>query len=153
MKRLVIDGVSGFQQAALEPERIVRFWSALSNELRVLGVTTVHTLEMPAPVDTDSRVPINEISSLAEVMVLMRHVELRSRLHRLVSLSKVREGAFDPSIRTFTIGDAGIVVGGPFEGVEAVLDGMAREAAAGMPSAPSEGNDQDPSGDGTGRSG
>jgi circadian clock protein KaiC len=46
VKRLVIDGVSGFQQAAVEQERIVRFWSTLSNELRALGITALHTLEM-----------------------------------------------------------------------------------------------------------
>ena len=142
VKRLVIDGVSGFHQAALEPERIVRFWSALSNELRGLGVTTVFTLGMPDLMETDTRVPVGGLSLLADVMVLVRYVELRSRLYRLVSLFKVREGAFDPSIREFTIGDAGVVVGKPFEGVEAVLGGMARQGGAGPPAAPS-GNDQD----------
>ena len=127
-KRLVIDGISGFQEAAVERERIVRFWSALSNELRALGITALHTLEMPELVGTEVRVPVNGMSSLAEGMVLLRYVELRSRLYRLISLFKVREGAFDPTIREFTITDAGIVVGKPFEGVEAVLSGMAREA-------------------------
>jgi circadian clock protein KaiC len=129
VKRLVIDGISGFQQAAVEPERIVRFWSALSNELRGLRVTALHTLEMPELVGAEVRVPVNGISSLAEGMVLLRYVELRSRLYRLISLFKVREGTFDPTIREFTITDAGIVVGTPFEGAEAVLSGMAREAA------------------------
>ena len=129
VKRLVIDGISSFQQAAVEPERIVRFWSTLSNELRALGVTTLHTLEMPELVGADIRIPVSGISSLAEVMVLMRYVELRSRLYRLISLFKVREGAFDPTIREFAITGTGIVVGEPFEGVEAVLSGMAREAA------------------------
>jgi len=46
VKRLVIDGISGFRQAALETDRIVRFWSALSNELRAQGVTTLHTVEL-----------------------------------------------------------------------------------------------------------
>jgi circadian clock protein KaiC len=129
VKRLVIDGISGFQQAAVEPERIVRFWSALSNELRALGVATLYTLEMPELMGPDIRVPVNGMSSIAEVMVLLRYVELRSRLYRLISLFKVREGAFDPTIREFAITGAGIVVGAPFEGVEAVLSGMAREAA------------------------
>ena len=129
VKRLVIDGISGFQQAALEPERMVRFWSALSSELRALGVTTLHTLELPELMGTEIRAPLGGISSLAEVIVLLRYVELRSRLYRLISVFKVREGAFDPTIREFTITDAGIVVGKPFEGVEAVLSGMAREAA------------------------
>jgi circadian clock protein KaiC len=152
VKRLVIDGVSGFQQAALEPERIVRFWSTLLNELRALGVTTLHTSWMPELVGTEIRVPPNGIAPLAEVMVLMRYVELRSRLYRLISLVKVREDAFDPTIREFTIGNAGVVVGKPFEGVEGVLSGMARDVAKGGTAVPSGDNQASP-GAGTGRSG
>ncbi len=140
VKRLVIDGVSGFQQAALEPERIVRFWSVLSNELRALGVTTVHTSWLADLVGTEIRVPATGVAQLAEIVVLMRYVELRSRLYRLVSLVKVREDAFDPTIREFTISDAGAVVGEPFEGVEGVLSGMARNVAEGGTAVPSGDN-------------
>jgi circadian clock protein KaiC len=129
VKRLVIDGLSLLQHAAIETDRIVRFWSALTNELRARGVTTFHTSEMPAIIGADFRMPMGGVASLAEVMVVLRYVELRSRLYRLISLVKVREGAFDPAIRNFIIGDSGIVVGGPFEGVEAVLSGIARRAA------------------------
>ena len=153
VKRLVIDGISGFQQAALEPERIVRFWSALSNELRALGVTTLHTLELQELAGPEVREPVNGISSLAEVVVLVRYVELRSRLYRLISLLKVREGAFDPTIREFAINDTGIVVGGPFEGVESVLSGMARKVVRSAPMASSGGSDRDSGGDDTGQSG
>jgi circadian clock protein KaiC len=152
VKRLVIDGVGGLQQAALEPERMVRFWSALSNELRALGVTTVHVSWMPDLVGTEIRVPPSGVVPLAEVMVLMRYVELRSRLYRLISLVKVREDAFDPTIREFTIGNAGVVVGKPFEGVEGILSGMAREVTKGGTAVPS-GDNQASSGAGTGRSG
>lgn len=141
VKRLVVDGISGFQQAAVEPERILRFWSALSNELRALGATTLHTVEMPELAGPDIRVPVNGMSSLADGMVLLRYVELRSRLYRLISLFKVREGAFDPTIREFEITGAGIVVGEPFEGLEAVLSGMAREAAGRAAVAVAAGND------------
>ncbi len=82
----------------------------------------------------------------------MRYVELRSRLYRLVSLVKVREDAFDPTIREFTIGDAGAVVGKPFEGVEGVLSGMARNVATGEAAVPSGDNQASP-GAATGRSG
>ncbi|MBV1800307.1 ATPase domain-containing protein [Siccirubricoccus sp. G192] len=154
VKRLLIDGLSGFQQAALEPERLVRFWSALSNELRALGVTTLHTLEMPELIGADLRVPVSGISSLAEVMVMLRYVELQSRLYRLISLFKVREGAFDPTIREFEITAAGITVGEPFERVEAVLSGMARAALsrAATVAASSDGA-RAPSADDTGQSG
>ncbi|MCW6512286.1 ATPase domain-containing protein [Lichenifustis flavocetrariae] len=151
VKRLVIDGLSGFQQAALEPERIVRFWSALSNELRARDVTTLHTLELQELAGPEIRIPISGIASLAEVMVLVRYVELRSRLYRLISMSKVREGAFDPTIREFEITDAGVVVGKPFEGVEAVLSGMARAVSANAYVASSEASLTVPPDAGTGR--
>ena len=128
VKRLVIDSMSVFQEAALEPERIIRFWSALLNELRACGVTTLHTLEQQELSGPEVRMPLHGIAFLSEIMVLMRFVELRSRLYRLISLLKVREGAFDPTLREFTISDTGIAVGEPFIGVEAILSGTAREA-------------------------
>lgn len=142
VKRLVIDGISGFQQAALEPERIVRFWSALSHELRALGVTTLHTLEMQELTVPNVRVPVSGISSLAEVMVMLRYVEVRFRLHRLISLFKVREGSFDPTIREFEITDAGLVVGKSFQGVEAVTSEMPQEATWSADPASSDGSSQ-----------
>jgi circadian clock protein KaiC len=152
VKRLVIDGIAGLQQAVLEPERMMRFWSALSNELRALGVTTIHVSWMPDLVGTEVRVPPGGIAPLAEVMVLMRYVELRSRLYRFISLIKVREDAFDPTIRELTIGNAGIVVGKPFEDVEGILSGMAREVTKGGIAGPSGDNQASPDA-GTGRSG
>ena len=127
VKRLVIDGFSVFQEAAVEPNRIVRFWSALSNELRALGVTTMYTLELQELAGPDFRAPMSGIASLGEVMILLRYVELRSRLCRLISLLKVREGAFDNTIREFAISDTGIVVGGPFDAVAAGRTGAAPE--------------------------
>ena len=127
VKRLVIDGLSGFEQATSEPERFVRFWSTLTNELRALGVTTIYIMEMAEIVGPHLNVPVSGVSSLAEAMIILRYLELGSRLHRIISLMKVREGAFDPTIRRFTISEAGITIGEPFEGVEAVLTGMARE--------------------------
>jgi len=46
VKRLVIDGLLGFQEIAADrPHRIGRFLTALANEFRGLSVTTVYTAE------------------------------------------------------------------------------------------------------------
>jgi circadian clock protein KaiC len=46
VKRLVIDGLLGFQEIAADrPHRIGRFLTALANEFRVLNVTTFYTAE------------------------------------------------------------------------------------------------------------
>ena len=144
VKRLVIDGISGFQESALERERMVRFWSVLAGQLRALGVTTLHIMEIPELMAAEIRKPMDGVSAIAEVLILLRFVELQSRLFRLISVFKVREGAFDPTIREFTITDAGITVGKPFEGVEAVLSGMAREATRATAVIPSEDRSAEP---------
>jgi circadian clock protein KaiC len=41
---------------------------------------------------------------------------------------KVRDAAYDSTIREFSITDAGIVIGGPFAGAEGVLTGALRES-------------------------
>jgi hypothetical protein len=67
---------------------------------------------------------------------------------------RMRKLAFDPTIREFAITSAGIVVGKPFEGVEAVLSGMPREAARRAAAAVVEGGEQGspPPGNDTARS-
>lgn len=80
VKRLVIDGISGFQESALERERMVRFWSVLAGELRALGVTTLHTMELPELMGAEIRKPMDGVSAMAEVLILLRFVELQSRL-------------------------------------------------------------------------
>jgi circadian clock protein KaiC len=125
-KRLVIDGIALFQEAAAEPERITRFWSALTNELKALGVTTLYTLELQEIAGPDLRLPLSGVASLSEVAILMRYVELQSRLYRLISLLKIRGGAFDPTIREFTMSNTGIEVGDRFKGVDTVLSGVGR---------------------------
>jgi circadian clock protein KaiC len=109
------------------------------------------------------------LSALSDVVVVVRYVELRSRLFRLISLFKMRAGAFDPTIREFASSrvrefassrvrefaindDVGIVVGKPFEGVEAILSGIAREVARSAEAAPPEDHDRQSSG-GSGRTG
>ena len=110
VKRLVIDGLTSFHKAAVEPSRLDHFFTALANELRVLGVTTLYTLEVPDILGPAIRIPINDISSLAENLILLRFIELRAQLYRMISLLKVRDSDFDPSLHEFTIGADGIAI-------------------------------------------
>ena len=68
------------------------------NELRVLEVTTVYTLEVPDIMGPNIRNPIGDLSSLAENLILLRFVELGASLHRLVWVLKVRDSAFASSL-------------------------------------------------------
>jgi circadian clock protein KaiC len=122
-RRLFVDGVEGFSAAAVYADRMPRFLSALTNQLRTWDVTTVFSDELPlfrAGIDLPNR----DLANVVETVVLLRYVELKSQLHRLISIMKMRESRYDTSIREFTLGENGIVVSGSFQSAQAVLSGL-----------------------------
>jgi circadian clock protein KaiC len=130
VKRLFIDGLGGFLESAISPQRVSRFFSCLTNELRALGVTTIFTMEVPEITGPVIRVPATGLSALLENLIFLRFVERGSSLHRLVSVHKVRDSGHDPSLREFFITDRGVHIGEVFSGVEGVTTGVAREPAS-----------------------
>jgi len=124
-RRLFIDGVQGFAAAAVYEDRIPRFLSALTNQLRTWDVTTLISEELPL-FGQDVEIPNPELSHVVESVILLRYVELKSQLHRLISIMKMRESPYDTSIREFTMDRDGIEVSGSFDSAEAILSGYAR---------------------------
>lgn len=135
VQRLFLDGADGLLQAVAHPERFTTFFAALSNELRSLGVTTAITLETPMG-GPDLGLPPVSLSASVDNILFVRYMELRSQLHRLISILKVRESGYDPSIREFHITSRGLEVARTFESAEAVLDQMTQ----GKEGAPSRGS-------------
>jgi circadian clock protein KaiC len=121
VERLFIDGLSAFRSGAVDPSRIGNFFSALSNELRVRGVTTLYTLEVPNILGPAVNVPVDDASSLAENMILMRFVERGSHLHRLVSILKTRDSNFVPSLYEFDLADTGMMIHDTAESADRLL--------------------------------
>jgi circadian clock protein KaiC len=109
-KRLFIDGLTAFRNGAVDPSRVGNFFSALSNELRVRGVSTIYSLEVPNILGPAVNVPVDDASRLAENMILMRFVERGGRLHRLVSILKARDSGFDSSLREYDLTAKGIEI-------------------------------------------
>jgi len=125
VKRLIIDGLLGFQEIAADrPHRIGRFLTALANELRVLNVTTVYTAETRNLIGGVIEGPTIGLSTIAENLILLRYVEIRSQLRRLISVVKMRDSDFDSSLREFRITSTGIELEHTFESAEAILSGF-----------------------------
>jgi circadian clock protein KaiC len=136
VRRLFLDGLGGFIQSSVEPSRLSRFMAILTNELRACAVTTLYTWETQEVIGPGIQMPVMGISSLLESVIALRYVEHRSRTRRLVSIVKVRDSDFDPSLREFSITDRGLSVAGTFESAEEVLSGFARDRTDHHPSAP-----------------
>jgi circadian clock protein KaiC len=126
VKRLFIDSLDSLSRSILFPERTSRFFTALMNELRFLGVTTLSSLELPELFSPTVALPIQGISAAAENTIFIRSVELNSKLHRLISVVKMQRSGYDPAIREFIIGDQGIKIGNVFEGFVGTITGLAR---------------------------
>jgi len=107
-QRLFIDGLNAIQEGAVYPDRLSPFLTALSNQLSALGVTTAIAGEMHAILGSGVDVPLSGISPLVENTILLRYVEHRSRLARLIAVLKVRGSGHDTLVREFAITSAGI---------------------------------------------
>ena len=57
--------------------------------------------ELSSVVGPELRVPLPSASPAFDNLLVLRQFELRSRLRRMASVLKVRESAFDPTIREF----------------------------------------------------
>lgn len=132
VKRLVIDGLNGFQESSDIRDRVLHVCSALASELKALGVTMILTSETRNIVGPGIEMPFNGISSVVENVLVLRFVEHRARIYRLLSILKVRGSGFDSSLREFHISGDGIELLDTFEGASSILTGFVTEAKAGQ---------------------
>lgn len=109
ISRLFVDGIEGFLDGAVHRERISTFLTALSVSLRESGATTLFSEELPLFTET-IETGTTLLSAVVENVLLLRYVEIDAELRRLISVIKLRESSFDPSIREFSISRHGISV-------------------------------------------
>ncbi|MET3858680.1 ATPase domain-containing protein [Rhizobium sp. OAE497] len=128
VKRLLIDGLGGFERAAVHPPRLVEFFATLMNEIRRLGVTTIATWELRDLFGPTVTAPGSEISSLLDNLVMLRHVEIDSRYKRTISVLKVRDSAYEPVIREIEFGPHGLAISAPLQAVTGAATGVATPA-------------------------
>jgi circadian clock protein KaiC len=122
-RRVFIDALTDIQRFVASPQRMPTFTAALTNELRALGATALIATEIDAYVDEQLAVPIPAASATMDNGLLVRQVEIRSSLLRLVSILKARQIGTDPAIREFVISPQGIEVSRPFPASTGLLTG------------------------------
>ncbi len=122
-RRLLIDALTDVERRIPGPDRPPDFVAALAGALRAAGVTSLVNAELSTVIGPEFRMPLPAVSAALDNLILLRYFEWGSRLQRLISVLKVRETAFDPTIRDFAIRERGIAVGEPFVGAAALLTG------------------------------
>lgn len=120
-RRLCIDSLAGLLQLAPEPSRLPAIFAALMAELRTLGVTSLFTAEADVGLGHSSSPSLlgihhGSLASITDNVLVMRLVEQRSSLVRLISILKARDAPIDARFRTFEIGAQGIMIADEFSG-------------------------------------
>lgn len=70
-----------------------------------------------------------EASTLIDMIVLLRYVEVYGELRRGVTVLKIRGSDHDKTIREFVIGPHGVAVGAPFRTTSGILAGETLQLA------------------------
>ncbi len=122
IRRLVIDSNAAVEAAILEPNRAPGFFASLMNYLRERDVTSVMTQESNA---FDGGLGESLGAVLADNLIRVRSIEYQNRLYRIISILKMRQSGFDPSLREFRIEDGSIRVVPAEESGIAVMGGIA----------------------------
>ena len=109
-QRVVIDSLDGLRQASTDPDRTLRFITALLNDLRARGITVLLTDETLKPSGPEMEMRIDGMSALVENLLLLEYVMVSTSLRRLVAVIKQRGSAQGPCIREFSLTAQGITV-------------------------------------------
>jgi circadian clock protein KaiC len=137
VRRLVVDGLSGFLESAVYQERVSRFFSCLCNELRSRGVTVMMTLETRDVVSSVVSMPWG-VSGLVDNLFFLRFVHDEGHVERLLTIIKMRDTDYEAGLRRLRIDGQGMHIAGTYR-----ADGDVIPSA--QPVASSEGSTPSPS--------
>jgi circadian clock protein KaiC len=95
---------------AADKTRVLDMFTALMGELRSRGVTVIASWEMESIFGGNIDAPAPDLSSLVDNLLLVRFAHEGSELKRQLSILKIRDSAYDPSLLEVVIGESGLDV-------------------------------------------
>lgn len=124
--RVVIDSVAEIEHVLADDRRRRSVLVSLAELLRARDITAIVTREMSQKAGPELELSESPLASLGENLILLRYVEFRGELFRILSILKMRDTAHDRSIRQYEIGRGGVRVLTMAESASDVLTGIAR---------------------------
>ena len=121
--RLLLDGMEGFERAAEFPERMSHIYSAVAQQLEQLGITTLYTTETRELFAQTIQVPINGLSAATQNIILVRHIEHRATMRRVLAILKIRDDDYDARLRELHITNNGLQLLDTFAAESNVVSG------------------------------
>ena len=128
VKRVMIDSLSSMRLGIVDQDRFYDLIYTAIKMFRSAGCTLIMTLELAENAGAISAA--SGLSAITDNIILMRYVEIESRLKRAITVLKTRGSSHDSELREFAISSQGISVIGPFKEFRGVLTGVPTPVAS-----------------------
>lgn len=110
IKRVFIDSLVGMSRLAIDQSRVNEIFTALLGELRSRGVTIMATWETQRMLNDLPGATAPDLSGLMDNLLLIQFSRNGTELQRQLSILKIRDNAYDPSLLEVVMGNAGITL-------------------------------------------
>jgi circadian clock protein KaiC len=125
-QRLVLDSLVEIEKAVTDERRRRSVLRCLLELLRAHHVTALVTRELSPITGPELDFSDSPLAALSENLILLRFVEYRNELYRILSVLKMRDSQHDRTLRQYEITNDGLHVLPATESAEGILTGIAR---------------------------
>lgn len=122
-RRAVLDSLTSMALGVPSARRFKELVYSIAKHFRAMGVTLTLNMEI-AELLGSAQLSGQGVSFAADNLIQIRYVEVDGNLARGVSVLKARGLSHSTGVRRLTIGEGGVEVGAPFEGMRGVLTGL-----------------------------
>lgn len=125
IKRCVVDSLTAVSNV-FSKEKFYSMSRQLSSYLKSTRVTTIFTCGTASFVG-GGELTGSHISTLTDNIILLRYVEIESKLGRVMAIIKVRGSQHNRELKSYKITEKGILIGETLKGYEGVTTGTTRK--------------------------
>lgn len=125
--RVVIDSVSSMRHGMMTDELFLDLIYTTVKMFRSMGVSLLMTQEIHTLLGMEVISGVG-LSSISDNIIILRYVEVESRLDRAISVLKSRGSSHETELRKYNINGTGVEVDGPFKQMRGVLSGIPTQA-------------------------
>ncbi len=91
------------------------------NYFKTRELTTLLSYELSAVIDPELKISDFGVGFLVDSVIVLREVEIESKLSKAIAILKMRGSDYDSTIREFRITTKGIQIGLPFKGYTGII--------------------------------
>lgn len=127
-QRLIMDSVSAMERVA-SVRNFREFVIGLTSFVKQERVCTLMTSTTPQ-LSGGGSVTETHISTITDIIALLRYVEIDGELRRGLAVIKMRGSQHDKTVHEYTIDGKGLNVGGRFKNIENILLGVPKSSSS-----------------------